>query len=169
MVPVTRLAVSDGPQYTRDLAGALGQRIAFLRRQQITGSNRHRTSQTRETARSPPSFRIATRAGRVRAGSVTIAGLTLTLGLRFDSLDDVNHDFVPDCDLNNRASNGECGAMANQSFGTRSLKPGTDPRCSKVGACGLTTGRPRWRCSIVAVRGGAEYRIIPELVRQLSG
>jgi hypothetical protein len=31
---------------------------------------------------------------------------------------DANGNFVPDCSLTNRAANGECGAMANQSFGT---------------------------------------------------
>ena len=31
---------------------------------------------------------------------------------------DANRNFAPDCDLKNRAANGECGAMANQSFGT---------------------------------------------------
>ena len=31
---------------------------------------------------------------------------------------DANQDFVPNCDLNNKGANGECGAMANQNFGT---------------------------------------------------
>jgi hypothetical protein len=30
---------------------------------------------------------------------------------------DTNGDYVPDCDLANRAANGECGAMSNQNFG----------------------------------------------------
>jgi hypothetical protein len=30
---------------------------------------------------------------------------------------DANGNFVPDCDLSNRAGNGECGPMANQNFG----------------------------------------------------
>ena len=30
---------------------------------------------------------------------------------------DVNGDFVPDCDLKNHASNGECGGLSNQNFG----------------------------------------------------
>jgi hypothetical protein len=30
---------------------------------------------------------------------------------------DANGNFIPDCDLANRAQNGECGAMANQNFG----------------------------------------------------
>ena len=33
------------------------------------------------------------------------------------SWNDVNGNFVPDCDLANRAQNGECGAMQNQNFG----------------------------------------------------
>ncbi len=31
---------------------------------------------------------------------------------------DANRDFVPNCDLLNKGSNGECGAVANQNFGT---------------------------------------------------
>ena len=31
---------------------------------------------------------------------------------------DANGDFVPNCDLKSKAANGECGAMANQNFGT---------------------------------------------------
>ncbi|PYR26539.1 MAG: hypothetical protein DMF92_18285, partial [Acidobacteria bacterium] len=30
---------------------------------------------------------------------------------------DANKDYIPDCDLGNRAANGECGAMSNQNFG----------------------------------------------------
>jgi hypothetical protein len=30
---------------------------------------------------------------------------------------DTNRDYVPDCDLGNRAANGECAAMSNQNFG----------------------------------------------------
>jgi hypothetical protein len=44
------------------------------------------------------------------------------------SWNDTNRNFVPDCDLLNRALNGECGPWANQNFG--SAIPGTryDPR-----------------------------------------
>jgi hypothetical protein len=31
--------------------------------------------------------------------------------------DDADRDYVPDCDLGNRAANGECAAMSNQNFG----------------------------------------------------
>jgi carboxypeptidase family protein len=34
------------------------------------------------------------------------------------SWNDANKNFVPDCDLSNRALNGECGAVAQQSFGS---------------------------------------------------
>ncbi|HEY3159575.1 MAG TPA: carboxypeptidase regulatory-like domain-containing protein [Vicinamibacterales bacterium] len=34
---------------------------------------------------------------------------------------DSNGNFIPDCDLANRAANGECGAMANQNFGGRAI------------------------------------------------
>ena len=30
---------------------------------------------------------------------------------------DTNLDYIPDCDLANRAANGECAAMSNQNFG----------------------------------------------------
>jgi hypothetical protein len=40
---------------------------------------------------------------------------------------DANHDFVPDCDLNNRALNGECGAMTNQNLGTATINRDWDP------------------------------------------
>jgi hypothetical protein len=31
---------------------------------------------------------------------------------------DANHNFVPDCDLHNPVTNGECGAFSNNRFGT---------------------------------------------------
>ena len=31
---------------------------------------------------------------------------------------DANGNFVPDCNLANRAANGECGPLANQNFGS---------------------------------------------------
>jgi hypothetical protein len=43
------------------------------------------------------------------------------------SWNDADRDFVPDCDLNSRTANGECGAMLNQNLGravfTRSFDP----------------------------------------------
>jgi hypothetical protein len=43
------------------------------------------------------------------------------------SWNDLNRNFVPDCDLRNRAANGECGAMDNQSFGTDVFNVTYDP------------------------------------------
>src|SRR5207253_1792589 len=31
---------------------------------------------------------------------------------------DANGNFVPECDLDNKTANGECGALGNQTFGT---------------------------------------------------
>jgi hypothetical protein len=36
---------------------------------------------------------------------------------------DADHDFVPDCNLQNFAENGECGTLDNPNFGT--IIPGT--------------------------------------------
>ncbi|MGH2400790.1 MAG: hypothetical protein ACRDF6_13210, partial [bacterium] len=40
---------------------------------------------------------------------------------------DVNRDFVPDCDLINPAANGECGRMDNQNFGKETFTRVFDP------------------------------------------
>ena len=40
---------------------------------------------------------------------------------------DTNGNFAPDCDLRNPAVNGECGAMANSSFGQLQVKSSPDP------------------------------------------
>lgn len=40
---------------------------------------------------------------------------------------DANRNFVPDCDLRNRAANGECGAMDNRNFGTDTFSVNYDP------------------------------------------
>ncbi len=44
------------------------------------------------------------------------------------SWNDANRNFVPDCDLMNRALNGECGAWANQNFGSTIPDTSYDPR-----------------------------------------
>ena len=40
---------------------------------------------------------------------------------------DANHDFIPQCDLQNTAANGECGAMDNQNFGNTVFTRTFDP------------------------------------------
>jgi hypothetical protein len=40
---------------------------------------------------------------------------------------DANGDFVPDCDLRNPASNGECGALSNANFGKPVVSSGISP------------------------------------------
>jgi hypothetical protein len=40
---------------------------------------------------------------------------------------DANRDFVPNCDLTNPLANGECGAMANQNFGSSVSNLSVDP------------------------------------------
>jgi hypothetical protein len=40
---------------------------------------------------------------------------------------DGNKDYVPNCDLNNRAANGECGQVTNQNFGTATINRTFDP------------------------------------------
>ena len=40
---------------------------------------------------------------------------------------DANGNFYPDCDLTNTAKNGECGPMANQSFGQTEIVTHADP------------------------------------------
>ena len=44
------------------------------------------------------------------------------------SWNDANRNFIPDCDLMNRALNGECGPWANQSFGSSVPGQTYDPR-----------------------------------------
>ena len=41
---------------------------------------------------------------------------------------DSNHNFTPDCDLTNPLANGECGADANQTFGTNVVTTTYDPK-----------------------------------------
>ena len=41
---------------------------------------------------------------------------------------DTNRNMLPDCDVANRAKNGECGAMASQSFGLAQFSSSFDPR-----------------------------------------
>jgi hypothetical protein len=43
------------------------------------------------------------------------------------SWNDANRDFVPDCNLLNPAANGECGALADQNFGSSTLGATFDP------------------------------------------
>lgn len=43
------------------------------------------------------------------------------------SWNDANRNFVPDCDLTNRAVNGECGAIDNRRFGTDAFSVTYDP------------------------------------------
>jgi len=40
---------------------------------------------------------------------------------------DANRNYVPDCDLLNRAANGECGLIANSAFGTSTFTSDLDP------------------------------------------
>jgi hypothetical protein len=40
---------------------------------------------------------------------------------------DINRDYVPNCDLLNPLANGECGGFANQAFGTRVVNQTYDP------------------------------------------
>src|SRR5439155_13360907 len=40
---------------------------------------------------------------------------------------DTNKDFIPNCDLANPLLNGECGAMANNSFGQLQVRSSADP------------------------------------------
>ena len=44
---------------------------------------------------------------------------------------DTNGNYLPDCDLGNRAANGECGAMANQNFGGLITTTKLRPRCAQ--------------------------------------
>jgi hypothetical protein len=49
-----------------------------------------------------------------------------TLGVT-RSWNDANKNFVPDCNLQSPAANGECGAISNQAFGTAQLTSNYDP------------------------------------------
>ena len=42
---------------------------------------------------------------------------------------DANGNYVPDCNLADRAQNGECGPLQNQNFGNPASPPGTPIRC----------------------------------------
>ena len=60
-----------------------------------------------------------------RFNALTSSGLTrrfhpLTSSVRTANRDwdDVNGDFIPDCDLTSAVANGECGALSNSAFGT---------------------------------------------------
>jgi hypothetical protein len=52
---------------------------------------------------------------------------TQVVGFAERTWNDTNRDYVPDCDLMNRLANGECGALANQAFGTRVVNQTYDP------------------------------------------
>jgi len=73
-------------------------------------------------------------AGRyVNLNAVDIAGannpILSSVNQANRSWTDANRNYVPDCDLNNFAANGECGAMDNNNFGGANPNAGTwDPR-----------------------------------------
>ena len=83
---------------------------------------------------------------------------------------DANGNYVPDCDLYNRAANGECGAIDNLLFGTSII--GTRYSTDVTEGSGVRpyrTGRPRRPCSTSCARDVARGRLLPDLVRRLHG
>ena len=83
---------------------------------------------------------------------------------------DVNRNFVPDCDLRSPDANAECGAISNRNFGT--VVPGIqrDPEVLE----GWHNREFSWQSSVsvdhqLQREREAERRILPDLVRQLPG
>jgi hypothetical protein len=70
------------------------------------------------------------------------------------SWSDANRDFVPDCDLTNPASNGECGAMSNRDFGNPLSVLTYDPDLTK----GWSKRFSNWQVST-----GVQQEILPRV------
>jgi hypothetical protein len=75
------------------------------------------------------------------------------------SWNDVNRNFVPDCDLVNPAANGECGRMSNQDFGTTRPGRSYDPETIKGG----NLREHNWQFS-----AGAQHELLPRTSVEVS-
>ncbi len=61
------------------------------------------------------------------------------------SWNDANHNYAPDCNLLNPLANGECGALANQSFGTANFSNTYNPAILVPGG---TSVRATWDLAV---------------------
>ena len=110
-------------------------------------------------------------ASSTQAGLVeTFRPVTAAVNSTTRAWTDTNGNFFPDCDQRNPLLNGECAAMANQSFGQLQIRTRPDPD--------LITGWGKrgynWLASVSVDRelmpgDGPERRLLSELVRQFSG
>ena len=67
---------------------------------------------------------------------------------------DVNGNYAPDCDLRNRTANGECGALANNAFGT--VRPNT--RLADDALQGWSNRRYMWQAA-----GSVQHELRPNV------
>ena len=70
------------------------------------------------------------------------------------SWNDANRNYVPDCNLNSPLANGECGAMANQDFGSPLSTVAFDPDLAK----GWSRRTYNWQFST-----GVQHEILPRI------
>ncbi len=104
-----------------------------------------------------------------RAASLTTANNPIATSVTTvnRTWNDVNRNYVPDCNLTNFSTNGECGPVSDQLRRTRAPRAMPTSVLHGFGVA-TTSGTSRRKCSTSSVRHVGDRRLLPRLVRQLS-